>query len=206
MGFKNTLKNIMGRSQVNEPGALSEDDKTSDALKVSGVSGKTDKIYDAVPGKKAATNNVRQVGSKWEHWHDDYDWHSMSIPHPVTEISQADTPAVKDAPAKAASSAGPAPDKADDEKTITKQDILCKFVVQGGERIGETISVDSDNLVFKKGAEKLSIPMSSIQGITAEDVEVGDFDRHKALQLGEEWHRRTTDSLKFDDKGMLIND
>jgi small subunit ribosomal protein S3 len=32
------------------------------------------------PGMK----NIRQVGSVWEHIHDDLDWHPMSIPHPAT--------------------------------------------------------------------------------------------------------------------------
>lgn len=31
------------------------------------------------PGMK----NIRQVGSMWEHKHDDLDWHTMSVPHPA---------------------------------------------------------------------------------------------------------------------------
>ena len=30
-----------------------------------------------------AMKNIRQIGSVWEHKHDDMDWHPMSIPHPV---------------------------------------------------------------------------------------------------------------------------
>jgi small subunit ribosomal protein S3 len=41
--------------------------------------------------------NIRQVGSVWEHTHDDLDWHPMSIPHPVaaavyvTEVTEEET-------------------------------------------------------------------------------------------------------------------
>ena len=27
--------------------------------------------------------NIRQVGSVWEHKHDELDWHTMSVPHPA---------------------------------------------------------------------------------------------------------------------------
>lgn len=45
------------------------------------------------PGMK----NIRQVGSVWEHKHDDLDWHPMSIPHPVavavpvTEVAEEES-------------------------------------------------------------------------------------------------------------------
>jgi hypothetical protein len=92
------------------------------------------------------------------------------------------------------------------QHTLSKKDLLCKFVVQGNKKIGETISVDSGHLVLKNKAEKLCIPLSSIIEITADDVLVGEFDRDVALQRGEEWTKRTTDKLHFDEKGMLIND
>lgn len=149
----------------------------------------------------------RQVGSKWEHKHDNLDWHSMSTPHPVPSKVQAEkeVPCEPATPQRAPKSK-PHDQGLDKDKIISKQDILCKFVVQHGQRIGETISIDGGHLVFKHGAENLYIPMSSISGFTDEDVEIGDFNRVEALRLGEEWHQRTTNSLKFDKNGMLIND
>lgn len=150
----------------------------------------------------------RLVGSTWEHKHDDLDWHSMSRPHPLPMTAQTQKNAVSEPniPARTIQADTSSGQVQDEEKRMKKQDILCKFVVQHDTRIGETISVDSGRLVFKSGAEKLSIPMSSITSITDDNVVVGDFTRDEALKLGEEWYRRTTNALKFDDKGMLIND
>ena len=150
----------------------------------------------------------RQVGSKWEHKHDDLDWHSMSRPHAPQTKTLAEK-GVLSAPAVPAVTIQPdiSPEQAlDDKSQFSKKDILCKFVIQHDKIIGETISIDARNLIFKNGAEKLSIPMSSVSNITVDNVVVGNFERGEALKLGEEWHKRTTDSLKFDDKGMLIND
>jgi hypothetical protein len=215
MGFKHTLKKLMGQSVTDDSGDAREDDNnpvvaTGNVLTATCPAVEPKSMVPGVapdsPGKdENQTKQNRQVGSKWEHKHDDLDWHSMSIPHPVPSKVQAK----KEVPGKPATSIKASqsllPDKYKD-KTISKQDVLCKFVVQHGQRIGETISIDGRHLIFKHGAEKMYIPMSSISGFNDEDVVIGDFNRDEALRLGEEWYQRTTNSLKFDENGMLIND
>ena len=169
-------------------------------------------VSKAVPDSSGKDENQttqnRQVGRKCEHKHDDLDWHSTSIPHSVPLKAQAEkeVPGEPVAPPRANQPDASPGQELYEDKSISKQDILCKFVVQHGQRIGETISIDGGHLVFKHGTEKLYISMSSISGFTDEDVEIGDFNRNEALRLGEEWHQRTTNSLKFDENGMLIND
>ena len=199
MGITKTFKKLMGRNGTENASTAGKD--LHQNVSADDVPSTQD---TAAENNSADTKQTRQVGSKWEHKHDDLDWHSMSRPHPLPV-------AEKDVNESAAPDVAPQEDTTpeqvlDDETQFSKKDILCKFVVQHGQRIGETISIDSGHLVFKNGAENLSIPMSSISGVTDEDVMIGDFERGEALKLGEEWHIRTTDSLKFDDKGMLIND
>jgi hypothetical protein len=235
MGLKQTFNKLIGQSGTDDPGTTVEE-KKQDVTAVKDINPvaaagnvhaapgsaveQESVVSKAAPGSQGKDENQttenRQVGSKWEHKHDDLDWHSMSIPHPVPLKAQAE----KEVPGEpAAPLRAPKPETSpetlfktspgqgqDGDKTISKQDILCKFVVQHGQRIGETISIDGGHIVFKHGAEKLYIPMSSISGFTDEDVEIGDFNRDEALRLGEEWHQRTTNSLKFDKNGMLIND
>jgi len=207
MGFKHSLKKIMGQSVTNDSFAAGNANHVPGSdIKLKNVVSKA--APDSSGKDENETKQTRQVGSKWEHKHDDKDWHSMSIPHPVQLKARAEKevtgePAVPPEPLQPRASPE---QKLNKDKIISKQDILCKFVVQRGQRIGETISIDGGHLVFKHGAEKLYISMSSIYGFTDEDVEIGDFNREKALKLGEEWHRRTTNSLKFDKDGMLIND
>ncbi|MCL7415447.1 MAG: hypothetical protein M8349_05230 [ANME-2 cluster archaeon] len=195
MGITKTFKKLLGHSGIEDHSTANEELLQN--------SPSTDGVPDSSGKDERNKKQNRQVGSKWEHKHDDLDWHSMSIPHPlaVTEKDVPDEPAAVEISFQPNDSSEQA-----DEKGISKQDILCKFVVQHGQRIGETISIYSGYLVFKKGAENLSIPMSSILDITDEDVVVDDFERNEALRLGEDWHQRTTDSLKFDEKGMLIYD
>ncbi len=226
MGFKHTLKKLMGQSVTDDSGAAVEDknqvatagdDKKPvvDAGNVNPVPGLAVEpesvVSKAVPDSPGKDENAakpsRQVGSKWEHKHDDMDWHSMSIPHPVPSKEPGEKEVTSEPVASLKAPQPQLPGQGQDGvKSISKQDILCKFVVQHGQRIGETISIDDGHIVFKHGAEKLYISMSYISGFTDEDVEIGDFNRDEALRLGEEWHQRTTNSLKFDGNGMLIND
>jgi small subunit ribosomal protein S3 len=37
--------------------------------------------------EETGMKNIRQVGSAWEHIHDDLDWHPMSIPHPAAKVA-----------------------------------------------------------------------------------------------------------------------
>jgi len=90
--------------------------------------------------------------------------------------------------------------------TFTERDVLCKFVLLDNNRIGETISVESGHLIFKQDAQNLYIPLSSVKEITDENVVVETFDRDEAVKLGKEWQDRTTDTLIFDENGMLMND
>lgn len=217
MGISETFKKLIGHSDIEDEDTIGEEGlpivAARDVPSASDIATEQNShSVDSVPGSpdtdSAGIKQNRQVGSKWEHKHDDLDWHTMSRPHPPQIKTQAEKD-VSSEPAVPAVTIQPhtSPEQVlDDESQFSKKNILCKFVVQHDNRIGETISIDAGHLVFKNGAEKLFIPMSSVLNITDEDVVVGDFERDEALKLGEEWHERTTDSLKFDDKGMLIND
>ena len=227
MGLKHTLKKLMGQSVTDDSGAAGEDKNQvvatgeekkpvvaganvhlAQGLAVEQKSVVSKAAHDRSGKDANQTIEIRHVGRKWEHKHDDLDWHSMSIPHPVPLKAEAEKEVTSEpvAPLRAHQIDASPDHELYEDKSISKQDILCKFVVQHGQRIGETISIDGGHLVFKSGAEKLYISMSSISGFTDEDVEIGDFNRDEALRLGEEWHQRTTNSLKFDKNGMLIND
>lgn len=152
---------------------------------------------------------IRQEGSLWLHRHDGLDWHTMSIPHPVKKFA-VDLPAKSDINEQISEKVTDIKSykqlKPNREPTISKKDILAKFVIQNGITIGETISIDSNHLVFKSGADNLNIPISSIININEDNVTVGEFNRDESLKLGENWLHRTTNRLKFDENGMLIND
>ncbi len=77
-----------------------------------------------------------------------------------------------------------------------------KFVRQGNNDIGESIALVEGRLIVKNPDGILSIPVEAVL-TNAEHIAVGDFDREEALRLGKEWFERK-DTLKFDEKGMLI--
>ncbi|MCZ7392982.1 MAG: DUF5749 family beta-barrel protein [Candidatus Methanoperedens sp.] len=77
-----------------------------------------------------------------------------------------------------------------------------KFVKQNSEDIGESIAVEDGRLIVKNSDNIMSIPLGVVVANT-DNIVVGDFNREESLALGKEWFDRK-DTLKFDEKGMLI--
>ncbi len=89
----------------------------------------------------------------------------------------------------------------DDSKSIAHA-YVGKFVKQNSENIGESIAVEEGRLIVKNSENIMSIPLEAVATNT-DNIAVGDFNREESLVLGKEWFDRK-DTLKFDDKGMLI--
>lgn len=81
-------------------------------------------------------------------------------------------------------------------------DYTGKFVKQNGTDIGESIAVDQNRIIVKNADSIFSISREAVTA-NAENILVGDFDREEAIRRGKEWFDRK-DTLKFDEKGMLI--
>ncbi|VVB88922.1 Uncharacterised protein [uncultured archaeon] len=88
------------------------------------------------------------------------------------------------------------------ENKIKVKDYLGKFVMQNGLDIGESIAFERGRIIVKKSDSYSSIPFEKITS-NVDKIIVGDFDMEESLKLGKEWSQKK-DSLKFDDKGMLI--
>lgn len=48
-----------------------------------GIKEVLEKAPEKPESPETGMKNIRQVGSIWEHRHDDHDWHPMSVPHPA---------------------------------------------------------------------------------------------------------------------------
>lgn len=77
-----------------------------------------------------------------------------------------------------------------------------KFVKQNNTDIGESIAVEKNRIIVKNSDGIVSLPLGAVITNT-ENIVVGDFNVEESIQLGKEWSDRK-DTLKFDDKGMLI--
>jgi len=89
-----------------------------------------------------------------------------------------------------------------DAKIESNAQYIGKFVRQSNNDIGESIAVVENRLIIKNPDGIMSIPIEAVAG-NAEYIVVGDFNKEEALRLGKEWFERK-DTLKFDEKGMLI--
>lgn len=71
--------------------------------------------------------------------------------------------------------------------------LLCRFVVDGtGNRIGESIAIDTDLLIVKSQTGFLGIPLKHVEYSDASVVVKGLVDKQKAYMLGENWQKRST--------------
>lgn len=66
-------------------------------------------------------------------------------------------------------------------------DLICKFVIKDGKRIGESIDVYENNLIVKIGSDFIGIPIDCIMEVDNENIKVKDFDIMLAKEIGKKW-------------------
>ena len=98
---------------------------------------------------------------------------------------------------------------APEETPVAKNDIdvrdyINKFVKQNATDIGESVTVHDDRLIVKNKDGFMAISLDAVED-NSENIVVGDFDTEVALQMGKEWSDMR-DTLKFDEKGMMIQE
>lgn len=66
-------------------------------------------------------------------------------------------------------------------------ELVCKYVMKGGESIGESIDVHNDRLIIKVGSDFLAVSVNNIQKVESDKIYVSDFDQKKAENAGKKW-------------------
>lgn len=80
---------------------------------------------------------------------------------------------------------------------MSKEDLLCRFVVdREGNRMGESISIDEDILIIKKGEKYLGVPLKHIED-SGEAIKIkGIIEWDRMEEMGEEWKKKSLDLMK----------
>lgn len=68
---------------------------------------------------------------------------------------------------------------------------LSKFAVQGGSVVGETVSIDGEQLILKQAGIYKAVPLSAAK-LHGDEVVIADVDWEAALAAGSEWHEANT--------------
>ncbi|MFP3947037.1 MAG: DUF5749 family beta-barrel protein, partial [Archaeoglobaceae archaeon] len=66
-------------------------------------------------------------------------------------------------------------------------DLVCKYVMKGGESIGESIDVHNDRLIVKVGSDFLAVSVNNIEKVESDKIYVSDFDQKNAEDAGKKW-------------------
>ncbi|MFO7968226.1 MAG: DUF5749 family beta-barrel protein [Archaeoglobaceae archaeon] len=66
-------------------------------------------------------------------------------------------------------------------------ELVCKYVMRGGESIGESIDVHKDRLIVKVGSDFLAVSMKNIEKVESDKIYVSEFDQKKAEDAGKKW-------------------
>jgi len=75
--------------------------------------------------------------------------------------------------------------------TTLEEEYICRFVVDGvGRNIGESITIEEDILIVKRGKKFLGIPIKHIEDKGNALLVKGLIDLEKAEELGEKWLRK----------------
>ena len=72
------------------------------------------------------------------------------------------------------------------------EELLCRFVVDSvGKKIGESVTIEDDILIIKKGGRFLGVPLKHVEEKEKMVVVKGLIDFSKAYELGENWRKES---------------
>ena len=79
-----------------------------------------------------------------------------------------------------------------------KNSLVCKFVLDGiGKKIGESVAVDEDILIIKKGKKYLGVPLKHIEENGKTLLVKGLVDERNAEMMGEKWRQESFKEIKY---------
>ena len=88
------------------------------------------------------------------------------------------------------------------ENDNIQNSLLCRFVLDGlGVNLGESIALNNDIIIIKKGKKYLGIPLKHVEEDGQKLIVKGLVDKKKALKMGDEWRNLSLDIIKQIKKG-----
>jgi hypothetical protein len=89
----------------------------------------------------------------------------------------------------------------EDEEETKKNDLLCRFVVDGtGKRLGESVSLDGDIMIIKSKKTYLGVPLKHIEEKDKALLVKGLVDFGRAVEMGEKWRKDSFRELNQTDE------
>jgi len=86
-----------------------------------------------------------------------------------------------------------------DEEEEFKNRLLCRFVLDGiGNKVGESVAVDEDILIIKKGRRYLGVPLKHVEEEGKTLLVRGLVDDSNAEMMGEKWRQENFKEIKLD--------
>ncbi len=78
-----------------------------------------------------------------------------------------------------------------------ENNLLCRFVLDGvGRTIGESVAVDEDILIIKKGKKYLGVPLRHIEEEGKTLLVKGLVNHFNAEKMGEKWRQESFKEIK----------
>lgn len=85
-----------------------------------------------------------------------------------------------------------------EEEDLKKNSLLCRFVLDGaGSKIGESVAIDNDIMIVKKGTKYLGVPLKHIEEEEKTLLVKGLVDHDKAEEMGEQWRKSSFNEIKY---------
>jgi len=87
-----------------------------------------------------------------------------------------------------------------DEEDERKNNLVCRFVLDGaGRKIGESVAIDNDLLIIKKGSKYLGVPLKHIEEDKKTLLVKGLVEQENAEAMGERWRQASFKEIEYSD-------
>ncbi len=77
--------------------------------------------------------------------------------------------------------------------------LICMYVEYRGERIGESLDVFEDHLIFKREGDFLGVPLNHVKEVRDDTVIIDNFEESEGIKVGEMWKERKSRPVSLEE-------
>jgi len=87
-------------------------------------------------------------------------------------------------------------------KDVSIMDLICKYVIHNGKKVGESLDVFEGYLILKNETTFVGVPLVNITSVDGEDILISEYDEKKGIERGEMWREKKSKPVSLEDLAL----
>jgi len=87
-------------------------------------------------------------------------------------------------------------------KDVPAMDLICKYVLHDGEKVGESLDIYEGYLIIKNDTNFVGVPLEAISRVEDENIIISEYSEKEGIAIGKEWKERKSRPVSLEDLAL----